>query len=114
MFIADKILGHLSLRLVSYAVVSIWIIVQVILIFCHFGPQQGDWGTYIHLAHKCYDAGGWYPMKDDLYSKYIFAPGLVNLLIAEARLFGSISINKWLYLLMNVGVLADIYYLARH
>ena len=99
-----KYSSHLSLRLISLTVIIIWIIAQIILMFCHFGPQQGDWGTYIALAHKCYNAGGWYPMQDDLYSKYIFAPGLVNMLIAEARLFGSIAINKWLYLLMNIGV----------
>src|SRR5574344_1322542 len=109
-----KYSSHLSLRLTSFSVVTIWIIAQIILMFCHFGPQQGDWGTYIALAHRCYAAGGWYPMQDDLYSKYIFAPGLVNMLIAEARLFGSIAINKWLYLLMNIGVLANIYMLARH
>ena len=103
-----------KLKLTAWVVVGIWLVAQVVLMFCHFGPQQGDWGTYIMLAHRCCDAGEWYPMKCDLYSAYIFAPGLVNLLIAEFGLFGSLFVNKVLYLFLNVGVLIYIFLLAKH
>lgn len=97
---------HFTLGAATVAIVAVWLLFQVVLIFCHFGPQGGDWGHYIALAHRCYDAGQWYPMGLDISrSNYIFAPGLVNLLILEARLTGGIWINKWLYLLMNMGLL---------
>lgn len=100
-----------------YATVSIlmlWIVGQLILMSCHFGPQGGDWGHYIALARQCYDAGQWYPMAENIREdNYIFAPGLVNLLIAEARITHGIWVNKWLYLLMSMGMMAMVADMAR-
>lgn len=106
--------GIEKLKFATWVVGCIWLLAQIYLMFCHLGPQQGDWGTYIRLANRCYDAGEWYPMKFDLYSKYIFAPGLVNLLIAEFRLFGTLFVNKVLYLFLNIGVLLNIFLLTKH
>ncbi|WP_434503098.1 ArnT family glycosyltransferase [Prevotella sp.] len=103
-----------KLKLAAWVIGCIWLLAQIVLMFCQFGPQQGDWGTYIMLAHRCYDSGEWYPMKCDLYSEYIFAPGLVNLLIAEFRLLGTLFVNKVLYLFLNIGVLINIFLLAKH
>ena len=67
----DKDIITEKLKLVTWGIAGFWLFAQIILMFCHFGPQQGDWGTYIHLAHRCCDAREWYPMKCDLYSEYI-------------------------------------------
>lgn len=95
------------LTYVTAAILLVWLMGQLFLMSCHFGPQGGDWGHYIALARQCYDAGQWYPMAENIREdNYIFAPGLVNLLIAEARICHGIWVNKWLYLLMNIGVMA--------
>ncbi len=97
----------LHLSYVTSAILLLWLMGQLILMFCHFGPQGGDWGHYIALARECYDAEQWYPMAEHIREdNYIFAPGLVNLLIAEARICHGIWVNKWLYLLMNMGMMA--------
>lgn len=96
----------MKLRKVAILIASLWLVGQVVLLFCHFGRQGGDWGHYIRLARHCFEAGQWYPMVSDIeHSNYIFAPGLVNLLIVEARVAGGIWANRLLYVLMNVGLL---------
>lgn len=96
----------MKLRKAAILIASLWLVGQVTLLFCHFGRQGGDWGHYISLARHCYEAGQWYPMESDIrHSNYIFAPGLVNLLILEARVAHGIWANRVLYVLMNAGLL---------
>ncbi len=110
--IADKTTK--GLRKVAIIIASLWLLAQVVLLFCHLGPQGGDWGHYIALARRCFNAGQWYPMESDiLRSNYIFAPGLVNLLIFEARFMGGIWANRLIYVLMNVGLMLMVADVAR-
>lgn len=104
----------MKLRKAAYIIAGVWMAVQVALLFVQLEPQGGDWGHYIWLAQKCFEAGSWYPMTDNiLHSNYIFAPGLVNLLIVEAKLTNSIWVNRLLYLLMSAGLLAELAAIAR-
>jgi len=91
-----------------------WIIAQIVLIICFWGyPQKDDAGTHISLALRCFNNGQWYPMMEDVYSKYIVTPGLINLLILQLRIFGTIDFNAVLNLLLNIAMLLEVYYLGK-
>lgn len=104
----------LSCKNVARVSVCIWLIAQIALIFYFWEVKQGsDQGAYLKIATKCFNKGVWYPSVDDVYSDMIWAPGLINLLILEMKLFGSFKLNYLLNLLMNIGILWNIWYLAK-
>jgi hypothetical protein len=101
------------LKIIMYWIVAIWVVAQVILIVFLWGtPLSSDPATYIDLAQKCFNNGEWYPMQEHMYSAYIWAPGFVNFLILQLNLFGTVNLNPIFNLLMNIGVLLDVYYLG--
>lgn len=99
--------------------IAIWstvllIVVQIILIVKFWGIQQGsDQGEYIKLAQDCFSRGEWYPMSEHLYYSYLWAPGLINFFILQLKLFGTVNFNMVFNLLMNLGIVYEIYWLAK-
>jgi ABC-type multidrug transport system fused ATPase/permease subunit len=70
-------------------------------------------GAYISMAQRCFANGEWYPMMEDVYSSYIWAPGFINYLILQLHIFGTINLNAVLNLFLNVAMLFEVYYLCK-
>lgn len=97
----------------SKCAVLLWLIAQVLLIFLFWDtPQKSDQGAYLKLAQTCFDKGQWYPNIDHEYSSYIWAPGLINFFILQLKIFGTLKINFFLNLLMNIGIAYNIWVLC--
>ena len=64
------------------------------------------------MATECFEKGVWYPDVDSIYTSYIWAPGLINFFILQLKLFGTLKANFFLNLLMNVGILWNVWYLS--
>lgn len=102
-----------SIKKYTFLSVIICIIIQIILIYSYAGHKQlSDYGEYIRLAHECLKRGSWYPDNANIYDAYIFAPGLVNYFILQMKLFGSMSVNLWLNLVLNLGIIYFVYGIA--
>ena len=89
------------------------VLIQVYLIIS-FGnyKQLSDYGEYIKLAQDCIARGNWYPDSANMYDNYIFAPGLINYFILQMKLFGTMSVNLWLNLMLNLGIIYFVYGIA--
>ena len=105
---------YLNCKNIAVITVCVWVIVQMILIWYFWDvKQRSDQGAYLEMAAKCYDQEVWYPNVGEVYSDMMWAPGLINLLILELKLFGSFKVNFFLNLLMNIGILWNIWYLVK-
>jgi len=100
---------------IALGISAIWIIAQIVLIVCFwdYPHVKGDPGAYILTAQHCFNNGQWYPMAEDIYSIWLCAQGLINLLILELRIFGTTNFNDILYLFLNIAILLEIYYLGK-
>ena len=106
--------GKVNIPILMYLVSGIWIAVQIVLVFCFWGePQGSDQGEYMRIAQACFAAGEWYPMDEHVYSSYIWAPGFINFLILQLKMFGTLNANLLFNLLMNIGILLNIYFLGK-
>lgn len=93
--------------------VLVWFAVQIIFIALFWNtPQGSDPKLYMDIALRCFDSHEWYPMKSDVFSLYIWAPGLINFLILQLHVFGTMKANMILNLLMNLAILIEVCYLA--
>ena len=98
---------------ITLAIAAIWVIAQILIIIHFWGaPQFTDMGGYLETAEYCFSNNEWYPMLDDVYSDFIWAPGYINYLILQMHLFGTTNLNSILNLLMNIAMLFEVYYLA--
>lgn len=88
-------------------------IIQLFLIG-HYGQtsQTADPGAYRDLAYNCYNKGEWYPTLENVYSSYIWAPGFINWLILQLKIFGTLQINMFLNIFLNAGIIYFIYIIA--
>jgi hypothetical protein len=110
----DKTLRVISGRTASVLSVAIWLLLQLIIIGAFWNSEQfGDSKGYIEMATDCFNNGKWYPNEDYLHSSYIWAPGLINLLIFQLKVFGTLKVNFFFNLLMNIGILWNVYLLAK-
>jgi hypothetical protein len=97
-----------------FIILALWVIAQIVVMALFWDKQQGsDQGEYIKMALYCFQHNEWYPMKIDTYSDYIWAPGFVNFLILQLKLFGTLHLNMVFNLLMNVAITIEIYYLSK-
>lgn len=102
-----------KLRNISIFVFSMWILVQFMLIVLNWNfVPESDFRAYQILAEKCIANNCWYPMPDNVYDNFIWAPGLINLLILQLKVFGGFHVNMFLNLFFNIGILCMIYKLA--
>lgn len=98
------------LRKLSFIVISITVIVQLLVVAYHWGEiQYSDAGAYIKIAQECYTKGLWYPMSDNIYDSYIWSLGYINILILQLKLFDTIDFNPILNILFQLGILFNIY-----
>jgi hypothetical protein len=99
---------------IALGISSVWVITQIVLIVCFWGyPQRDDMANYIYIAERCFNAGQWYPMEEDVYSIYIVTPGLINYLILQLKIFGTVNFNAVLNLFLNFAMLLEAYYLGK-
>jgi len=96
-------------------VILIWLLIQTFLII-HFWdhPQGSDQGEYMRIAKECFDAGEWYPTTKHIYTNYIWAPGFINYLILQLKIFGTLNTNMLFNLLMNIGIIILIFQLGKY
>ena len=99
---------------IALGISIIWVIAQIVLIVYFWGyPQKDDAGAYISRALRCFSNGEWYLMMEDVYSTYIVTPGLINFLILQLRIFGTVNFNAILNLFLNIAMLLEVYYLGK-
>ncbi len=105
----------LNLKLIMTYAVVIYLVVQLVLIYIFWGANQGsDMGAYLKMAKACYESGTWYPSVKHIYDSYIWNPGLINLLILQWHVFGTDNANMLVNLLMNLGIIYEVYWLANY
>src|SRR5450432_1584259 len=108
-----KILKPISLTKTMNILLMLWFILQVIIIIYWWGkPQNSDPKHYMEAAQNCFINGTWFPAALNLNAHYLHAPGFINFLILQLKVFGTMNINSILNLLMNLGIAAELYYLA--
>lgn len=91
----------------------LWIIAQIVLIIVFWDVnQRSDQGSYIRTATDFYNRGAWYPDSTSIYDSYIWAPGLINWFILQLKIFGTLKLNYVFNLLMNIGILYNVWYLS--
>lgn len=98
---------------VAIVAAALWLLLQIVLIVVFWDvAQRSDQGLYMKMATECFEKGVWYPDVDSIYTSYIWAPGLINFFILQLKLFGTLKANFFLNLLMNVGILWNVWYLS--
>ncbi len=104
-----------KLKTVTLTIVLIFIAVHIFLLIFYFGnPQHSDQVVHMNVANKAFSEGTWYPTSSNLYDNFIVAPGLINFLILQLKLFGTMNYNGVFQLLMNLTMLFEVYYIAKH
>lgn len=94
-----------TIRKASLLVTSLCIVLQIVLIIVFWGTEMhSDAGDYVHIAHKCYEAGEYYPSHSDLYSMYLVCPGLINWFVLQHNIFGTLNLNMLFNFLMSCGI----------
>lgn len=101
------------MKKLAYTLILLCFLIQIFLIVS-FGDykQLSDYGEYITLAQDCIARGNWYPDSANMHDSYIFAPGLINYFILQMKLFGTMSVNLWLNLMLNLGIIYFVYSIA--
>ena len=109
-----KLKTLLTWKRAAIGATALWFLLQVVLIVVFWDvAQRSDQGLYIKMATENFEKGVWYPDVDSIYTSYIWAPGLINFFILQLKLFGTLKANFFLNLLMNVGILCNVWYLDR-
>lgn len=96
---------------VAKVIIPIWFFIQLILIMIYWdSPLTGDTVIYHENALATFEQGVWYPY--DL-NRIIVAEPLINSLIAQLKLFGTLNTNKIVNLMMNIGILICVFTIAK-
>ena len=108
-----KCLGKIDWGKVSKLFCLLWIVIQIVLIIIFWNVEQrSDQGVYIKMALEYYERGGWYPDTSEIISSFIWAPGLINFFILQLKIFGTLKVNYFINMLMNIGILWNIWYIS--
>ncbi len=103
-----------NLRKITCSFFFFWIFVQILLIVFNWNMiSESDYRAYQILAEKCVNANSLYPMNENLYDNFIWAPGFVNSLIIQLKLLGSFKGNMFLNLFYNIGIVSMIFFIAK-
>lgn len=98
----------------TYAIILLWLGLQVALLAYFWDtPQTSDPANYMRIANRCFEAGQWYPYADSVYSPYIWNPGFINFLILQLKAFGTLQFNAIFNIAMNLGIVFELFFLAR-
>lgn len=96
-------------------IIAGWLLIQVFLIIFFWDhPQGSDQGEYMRIAQDCYSQEEWYPMAKHAYADYIWAPGFINYLILQLKVFGTLHLNMILNLVLQVIILWLIYKIGNY
>lgn len=99
------------LRKATLIIAALWVVIQVVLIAVYWNyPLSGDSYYYNGHAEDYYGMGLWYP--SDINSIIVAEP-LINSLILQLKLFGTLETNKILNLMMNIGILLSVFIIAK-
>lgn len=81
------------LRIISWSLYILMLLLQVRLLVCFHGDQFSDFAGYVHKAEEIREAHAFYPRTEDLYNVYyLHAPGYVNFLALVLRLIDDLHI----------------------
>jgi 4-amino-4-deoxy-L-arabinose transferase-like glycosyltransferase len=101
---------------IAFVVSVIWVVAQIVLIAFFWGhplTAGTDIAAYVSIAQHCFDSRQWYPMAEDVYSLYIWAPGFINYLILQFQILGTVNFNVIPNLFMNIIMLFEVYWLGK-
>ena len=101
---------------ISMYTVILWVVIQLLLVIIYWDcPQGPDQQGYMRHALQNYAIGSTYPSMLNLCDQYLQSPGMVNYLMLQHALFGTttFTIDKLINILLNIGILANVYYLAK-
>ena len=101
---------------ISMYTVILWVVIQLLLVIIYWDcPQGTDQQGYMRHALQNYAIGSTYPSMLNLCDQYLQSPGMVNYLMLQHALFGTttFTIDKLINILLNIGILANVYYLAK-
>lgn len=91
----------------------IFVVMQVVTVVLGYGIRQyPDALSYMILAYRSMGVDQWYPTTYDEYSRFIFAPGFVNFLLLQLKLFGTFNLNAVFNMLMSMAMMGEVYALA--
>jgi len=104
-----------KLKIITYITCGVCLVIQIILICVFWDMEQiSDCATYFNYAYDCFQNGEFYPMHKHLYSAYIFAPGFINFLILQLKIFGTLKYNVIFNLLMSWGITIELFFIGRN
>jgi hypothetical protein len=99
---------------IMYLAFAVSVLAQLVVLIYFWGkPQHSDQKGYMELAKQCFGINDWYPIPAQVYSRYIWAPGFVNFLILQLKLFGTMNANGVFNLLMNLAIVGEIYFIGQ-
>lgn len=94
-------------------VFALFAIIQIILVTLLDVEQFSDSLSYLKNAYSAIDAGKIYPLEHNLNDRWIAAPGWVNLIALFLVVFGSIKSVLYLNIVLNLIILAELYYIVQ-
>ncbi len=102
---------------IAFFISIAWVLLQIVFIILFWDVEQGnDQLGYIRHALDSYANNTTYPSMLNINDQYLQSPGMVNYLILQHAITGTetFSIDKFLNVLLNIGILANIFYLTRY
>jgi hypothetical protein len=113
--INNQLQNESFLKKTFFCLVVFWIVLQIfICIVLHYDVRRrDDPGGYLNLAEQCFNSNTIYPTIDHLHDRYIFQPGYINFLLLILTIFGSFRAMYLVNILMNIGILSAIFFIAK-
>ena len=103
-----------KLNLATKVAIALFMIIQIVLLIVFFkSPQFSDQVVHMRLATGAFNENSLYPTANNLYDSYIVAPGLINFLIFQLKLLGTMDYNGVFQFAMNMAMLYEVYYIAK-
>ena len=98
----------------TYIIISVFVILQLIILFVFGYTPYPDSDSYIRIARHCVDMGQPYPVTSDFGSlSFIWNVGAINVVVLSLYLFRSVLPLLILYTLMK-GATAYLLYQIAH
>lgn len=103
-----------SYKKIAIVSVLICLIFQLLSLYVYWDMEQvSDWREYVDMAKDCYSLNQWYPNSQSIYQDFIWTPGLINLMILQLKLFGTLRSMYFINLVMHWGITFSIYYISK-
>ena len=103
-----------NIKVIALSTIIVWTLIQLYLVLTYWNIEQVfDAQYYINEAIRHEQLGLPYPTIHNLYDKYIQSPGYINMLAIIYCAYGNYHIMQLLNILFNVGIVINIFYLAK-